>query len=125
MFSLRQVDDFSISASIVSIANDVISKINSKITIEIKSLGITNRFNGIDIKQTRDYVKTYIKTYINKIIRDKNWLEASIPGNNRAYVPMHHNNVYSNKIETAIPVPPSELQQVEQEFGFAHKQGIG
>ena len=38
---------------------------------------------------------------------------------------MHHDRQYTNRIETATPIPPSELQQFEKEFGFSYKQGVG
>ena len=46
IYFLRQVDDFAISATTESL--DVIDKINSKMSIDIKPLGIINRFNGVE-----------------------------------------------------------------------------
>ena len=125
LYFLRQVDDFSISAKTVTIANEIIEKINSKMTIDIKSLGIVNRFNGVDIQQTRKFIKIYNKTYITKILRDKGWLEATIPGQTTKYIPMHNDAEYNKKVEKAEPIPESELTSIEKEFGFTYKQGIG
>ena len=125
VYFLRQVDDFAISARTEAIANEVINKINSKLSIDIKPLGIINRFNGVDIQQSRHFIKLYNKTYIRKILRDKNWLNASIPGNHTKYLPMHNDRTYNKSIETSDPISPSELPSVEKEFGFTYKQGIG
>ena len=125
VYFLRQVDDFAISARTESIAHEIITKINSKMTIDIKSLGVINRFNGVDINQTKYFIKIHNKTYLRKILRDKNWLEANIPGNNTKFLPMHNDMTYNKTIETATPIPPSELPTIEKEFGFTYKQGIG
>ena len=50
IFFLRQVDAFSISARTTTITNKIIAKINSKIAINMKALGIISRFNGVDYK---------------------------------------------------------------------------
>ena len=80
IYFLCQVDDFAVSAPAIDLAEQVISDINSKLTVDIRSLGVVNRFNGVDIAQTKKIIKVYNKTYIEKILKGKNWLEASIPG---------------------------------------------
>ena len=95
-------------------------------SIQIKTLGVINRFNGVDIVQTRYYNKVYNKTYIEKILRDKNWLDAPIPHNDHIkYIPMHNDTTFNQDIEMAEPIPLNEIPAVEKEFGFSYKQGIG
>ena len=121
---MRQVDSFSISACTKDIANEIIESINSKMTIELKPLGVINRFNGVDIAQTRYFIKVHNRTYIEKILRDKNRLDTSIPANNWKYIPMHNITEYNKNIEMAIPISPTELPLIEKYFGFSYKQGI-
>jgi len=45
---LRQVDDFAVAAKDVAIATNLIQQINSKMRIQLKVLGIIDRFNGLD-----------------------------------------------------------------------------
>ena len=111
---MRQVDDFLISARTKDIENEIIESIDSKMTIEIKPLGIINIFNGVDIAQTRYFIKVYNRRYIEKILRDKNWLDTSIPANNRKYIPMHNSTEYNKNIEMEIPISPTELPLVEK-----------
>jgi len=54
---LRQVDDFSVSAKSTSLCSDIIKYINSKMSMDVKDLGIIGRFNGVDVFQTKHYVK--------------------------------------------------------------------
>ena len=126
VYFLRQVDDFAVSSSSVDISENVIEAINSKLSIQIKSLGTIHRFNGVDIDQTRNYIKVYNQRYIEKILADKNWLDASIPNNTYAtHIPMHHDNEFNKNIEEATPIPITELSSVEKEMGFTYRQGIG
>ena len=64
---LRQVDDFLCASSSDTIAQAFIAKINSKMSIAVKDLGVVNRFNGVDIEQTRHYIRLHCSTYIDKI----------------------------------------------------------
>ena len=126
IYFLRQVDDFAVSAPTAQDAEGVISSIKSKISIQIKSLGVINCFNGVDVTQTQKYIKIYNKTYIRKIAKNKNWLEATIPKNDHiAYTPMHHDLAFNKNIESAELIPDKELPSVEKEMGFGYKQGIG
>ena len=58
------MDDFAISASTPDIANEIIDIIDSHMTIKVKPLGIIDRFNGVDVKQTQQYIKLSNGTYI-------------------------------------------------------------
>ena len=52
IYFLRQVDDFAISSTNIDFANEIIDVIDNHMTIKVKPLGIIERFNGVDIKQT-------------------------------------------------------------------------
>lgn len=118
----RQLDNFAVSAPSKSTTDAVVVDINSKMTIDIKSLGTVDRFNGVDIDQTRNHIQYYNKTYIEMILKDKNWLDATISGDpHRAYISMHSDPEYNNKIEDAIPIPEKEFPSIESEMGFTYK----
>lgn len=67
---LRQVDDFAVAAPTDAIAKKVIAKIGTFMTIKIKDLGILTRYNGVDIKQSRNFININITTYIDKIVKE-------------------------------------------------------
>lgn len=78
---LRQVDDFAIACPDEAIAKSIISKINTFMQVQIKYLGLLTRYNGVDVQQTRDYIKIYNTTYINKILEGhKTWMEPKYCG---------------------------------------------
>ena len=123
---MPQVDDFAVSAETKTIAEDVIEDINGKMTVKVRSLGVINRFNGVDITQSQYYIKISNETYINKILQHKQWLDASIPGMfSPQYIPMHHDPEVNKQIEEAEPIPQDELKLVEKEICFSYKQDIG
>jgi hypothetical protein len=64
---MRQVDDFAISAPSQRIANHLLDLIDEKLMIPMKRQGLVTLYNGLDILQTRDYIKVYCETYTNRI----------------------------------------------------------
>ena len=61
---LRQVDDFAVAANNKEVATNLITAINEQMRIEVKHLGLIDRFNGLDIQQTRYYVKISCEKYL-------------------------------------------------------------
>jgi hypothetical protein len=76
---LRQVDDFAISCQDEALCEQVIADIQSEMTIAINKLGRLSRFNGVDIEQTRHYVKLFNATYLKKIFTHHDWLKDEMP----------------------------------------------
>lgn len=121
---LRQVDDFAVSCEDKATAKHVIAAINSKMTIDVKDLGIITRFNGVDITQTRDFIKLSNKTYIEKIFSRHAWLhEEKVPLVQHP-VPMIADTSYQRKLETAEAISPDDLPDIEEKFGFRYRQAI-
>ena len=121
---LRQVDDFAVACQDSKLAQEIISEINSKMTINVKQLGIISRFNGVDVEQTQQYIKIKNETYIDKIISQHPWLQQSNPSHTYP-IPMQTDATYRSALEQAQPATTSELQQLEKEYGFKYRQGIG
>ena len=68
IYILRQVDDFLIAGNTLQLCGQVKAEIESYMTNKLHDLGIVIRFNGLDIQQTRHYVKIFNDTYITKIV---------------------------------------------------------
>ena len=64
---LRQVDDFAVATSSESLASHVFDLIDDHLTIPLQRLGLITLFNGLDVIQSRDYVKISCKSYIERI----------------------------------------------------------
>jgi len=63
---MRQVDDFAIATADEATANKLLDTIDNMLSIPLKGQGLLDMFNGIDIVQTKHYVKIDCHTYINK-----------------------------------------------------------
>jgi hypothetical protein len=121
---LRQVDDFAIACQDKETATEVISNIDSKMSIKIKELGLIERYNGVDVLQSRNYIKIYNKTYINKIKSNHPWLEHQTPLSEFP-VPMNSDPKYHKELEQYTPLTDVERHALEKEVGFGYRQAVG
>jgi len=71
---LRQVDDFSVVTECTDICNKVVDEIREYLKASLKDLGKVKRFNGVEIDQTKYYVKIHNLQYIEKILTRHGWL---------------------------------------------------
>jgi hypothetical protein len=62
----RQVDNFAIGAPHQRTANIVLNMLDKKLMMPIKRQGLLDMFNGVDVVQTRYYIKIDCHTYIDK-----------------------------------------------------------
>ena len=122
IYFLRQVNDFAISCATKHLAKQIIQRINDKLTIDVKPLGTIPRFNGVDITQTKHFVKISNPTYIDKILQDKHWEPAQTID---APLPMRDDPEYNRSIENDEPLSDRDLLTTEKEFGLSYRQGIG
>ena len=122
VYFLRQVDDFAISTQNSNIAHEIIDKIDKHMTIKVKPLGVITRFNGIDVMQTKEYIKLSNATYIKRITENKRLMEDD--GHNLP-IPMSENIEYNHKIETAEPLNSKQLKEAEEKYGFTYRGAIG
>ena len=72
---LRQVDDFAVACEHVETVNKVIDLISAKLSAPMYKLGIIHRYNGIDVRQTPDYIKIHNATYLKKTLKNHEWLQ--------------------------------------------------
>ncbi len=64
---MRQVDDFAIAAPDEQSSEILMDLIDDKLTIPIKRQGYLDMYNGIDVLQTRHYIKLSVTTFIDKV----------------------------------------------------------
>ena len=121
---LCQVDDFAVAANNTTICEQIIQYINSKMTMDVKGLGIIERFHGLDVHQTKRYVKITCERYITKMLQDHDWMQTGpkpiMP------IPLPSETTFIKGLEQAIP-PQSQHEQEElrKEMGFNYRKVIG
>jgi hypothetical protein len=69
MLFLQQVDDFAVASAYQTDAEALILAINERMRIDVKHLGIINRFNGMDIHQSKYFVKITCEKYLQKMLK--------------------------------------------------------
>jgi hypothetical protein len=120
---LRQVDDFSIAATDKETAMEVRNALQDRMQYPLNDMGLIRRFNGVDISQTRDYVKMSCEMYIDKIVIGHGWQNEpahTIP------VPMRQDSAYHAILETELrPETEEEKENLEKIMGFSYRQAIG
>ena len=124
IFLLRQVDDFAISAPSIHIANQVLDKIQEKLQEPLKRLGTLSMYNGLNIHQSRHYIRVSCETYLTKILQGHGWFEES--HKKSVKTPVNYDTQHIRDIETTQG-PEDDLMkaQLQQEQGFSYRQALG
>ena len=121
---LRQVDDFAVASSDEYTCDVVIQEISRHLTAPMKNLGVIDRFNGLQIQQTQDYIKLHNSDYVRKIIKKHNW-DKETPAPNDP-VPMRYDSTYLHQLETTIgPTDPKSRNELEERMKFSYRQALG
>ena len=63
----RQVDDFAVATTDKRTADHLFDLIDDRLSMPLKRQGLITMFNGMDIKQTKDYIKVSCETYIERM----------------------------------------------------------
>jgi hypothetical protein len=124
---MRQVDDFAILAPSQWIVNHLLDLINDKLSIPMKRQGLVTLYNGLDILQTRDYIKVSCKTYINLISNihlDHGWMKSYLILD--CPTPLTTTPQFMKALQTEEGNPdPVAQQTLEKKMGFSYRSRIG
>jgi hypothetical protein len=107
---LRQVDDFALACKNESLARHIFGVIGARLKLEhekeapFEYFGLLSEYNGVDVKQTRDYVAISCSRYIQRVLQSHQW---SKPGPRES------------DTEKCIPMPTEVLPQLYKEVGPA------
>ena len=83
---LRQVDDFSVSSMHASTATAIYNDIHKYCSL-VQEEEPVQRINGIDILQSRHYIKISLESYLNTLISEQSWLQ-DIPTTDKPGAPL-------------------------------------
>ena len=120
---LRQVDDFAVACRYKDTATKIRDALDAHLSEPLKrETGYVTRHNGIDILQTRHFIRVHCATYIAKIISDKPFSFDNI---HQRPIPLHADSKHIEKLETASTSTPSEILMLEQKHGFKYRTATG
>jgi hypothetical protein len=123
---MHQVDNFAIATETENTALDIIREINKHLRLPLHILGTITRYNGMDIDQTRRYVKIHCARYINKLAQGYSWLQ-DINTNDSRPIPFCSNNAYITKLVQTPTTALSELEHkaLEAKMGIQYRKAMG
>jgi hypothetical protein len=123
----RQVDDFALATQSEETAHHFFDLLDDELTMPMKRLGLISLFNGMDVLQTKYYIKISCQTYIEKMSKrhlegwmDNLKLSAYMP------TPMPTTDSFMKSFDTAVGDPDEKVQKaLEKEYKFGYRSGIG
>jgi hypothetical protein len=122
-----QVDDFAISAPSQPIANHLLDLIDDKLLIPMKRQGLVTLYNGLDILQTKDYIKVSCEKYINRISNihlNQGWMKSYLISDQPT--PLPTTPPFMKALQTKEGDPDPVVQRaLEKKMGFSYRSGIG
>ena len=117
-FLLRQFDEFTVAAPTKAISNILFENIQAGRKQRLKLLGLLTMFNGLDITQSKLFVKILCRAYLTKILEGHNWLRPT--QNFPISSPMNHDKKYMKELELTIgPTEVSARIVLEKDINFS------
>ena len=122
---LRQVNDFATASSDAATCDKVLDLIDAHLKIPLKRLGLVDMYNGVNVEQTRHYVKISCESYIDKMC-DKHlnsWMKAFVvPPRNPTPLPTTSGFMKSFLVAEGSPDTQVEL---EKRMQISYRSGVG
>ncbi len=132
---LRQVDDFALASPDPAIATTIFDAIGKKLQLPgetsppFEQLGLMSSFNGVDVHQTRDYIKLSCTSYLRRLLAGHNW---ETPGEFESKIGSRPTEPIPASCIAALyttPAGPCEHTQehakLEHDMGFAYRSLLG
>ena len=126
----RQVDDFAAGSPTREGSKVFIDTIRQYVAAEFHAMGIETkqgtyeRFNGLDVYQTRDYIKLSCESYIDRVLQTHGW---SDPGHKDPdnIVPIRPELTDRlSRLEGPKEKTP-EAKEIQSKYGFSYRNLLG
>ena len=130
----RQVDDFAIATPDPEIARYIYERIGQKLQLPGETEppfvdeGLVDSFNGVDILQTRDYIKLSCSTYIRRLLAAHNWstpqaTESKI--GSKPFEPFPESDLTAVYTTSGFAEHTPEHASLAKEMGFSYRTLLG
>lgn len=128
----RQVDDFASAAASKETAKKFITELRKYVETEYAELGIETdggmfqRYNGIDVIQTRDYVKLGCESYLDRVLQSHGWDSPKHDVTNLDKVLPLNPTVAARLLDlTGPPEKTVEARALAKKVGFGFRNLLG
>ena len=127
IFMIRQVDDFSLACDNEETAIEIYNIIGASLRLPKEDkdpfayLGLVSDFNGIDVTQTRKFIKLSCRNYIDRIMTSHGWETSSPSDNPHTATPLRMDVLNQLANHTDGPKEGTrehELLQQKQKFSY-------
>jgi hypothetical protein len=124
---MRQVDDFAIAAPDAHTADVLLDMLDDKLSIPIKRQGHLDMYNGVDILQTRHYIRLSCTSFIDKISEKylSTWMKHMYALSTRP-TPFPTDSTWWSDFNKAIGDPDEKHQaSLSKEMQLNYRAGVG
>jgi hypothetical protein len=124
---MRQVDDFAIAAPDAKTSDTLMDLINDKLSTPIKQQGYLDMYNGVDVYETKHYIKLNVKTFIEKVFTKHidTWMKTSYPTPARS-TPLPSDDKWIKKFNIAQGNPDPKFQAtLAKQHQLSYRTGVG
>jgi hypothetical protein len=121
-----QVDEFALACKSAITTHKFYGMIDDHLSMPIKQMGLVTLFNGIDILQSRYYVKISCEPYMEKFCMKYllTWLKDTTIS--ARPTPMPTSKAFLGGFQTAEGNPDDKAQeQLKKQYGLGYRNGIG
>jgi ribosomal protein L30/L7E len=128
----RMVDDYAIGSEDTTAGEVICAAVNKRAATEHLGTGTMTlhgaftRFNGVDVYQTRDYIKITCETYIERLLLTHGWMD---PGTNESdrhdITPISYETAAKLLLLTGPADGTYEHRKLEETFKFSYRQLLG
>ena len=123
----RQVDDFAIAAPDEKTSNILLDLIDEALSIPMKRQGYLDMYNGVDVTQTRDYIKISSHTFVTKICEKylNTWMKHYTTTADRP-TPLPTDPAWIKLFNSATGDPDSATQaKLSKQMQLTYRAGVG
>jgi hypothetical protein len=124
---MRQVDDFAIATPDATTSNILMDMIDDRLKIPIKRQRYLDMYNGINILQTRYYIKINLRTCIDKIFEPyfAIWIKNAYPSP-ACLSPLPLDHMWLKKFNAAVGDTDKTAQaQLAKSMQLNYRSGVG
>ncbi len=121
------MDDFAIAAPDAQTADILLDMLDEKSTIPNKQQEYLDVYNGIDIYQTKDYIKIACKSFVEKCSEKylATWMKTYTMSSTRPK-PLPLDPTWMKKFNTATGDPDKKLQaKLARNMQLLYRSGVG
>jgi hypothetical protein len=106
-------------------ATYIVQNINKHLKLPINIMGLIMRYNGIDVQQTKHYIKIHCGKYIGKMTQAHLWL-TTMPASHRMPLPFSSDKkTLAELLNCQTPATYQERLELERRMGIKYHHAMG